>query len=36
MVFFVLFRLGAVATLSSREAVLPAYMVGLALASVFA
>jgi Kef-type K+ transport system membrane component KefB len=32
----VLFGLGALATLSSSEAVLPAYMVGLALAGVFA
>jgi Kef-type K+ transport system membrane component KefB len=36
MVFFVLFGLGALATLSRSEAVLPAYMVGLALAGVFA
>src|SRR5207244_8593236 len=36
MVFFVLFGLGALATLSSSEAVLPAYMVGLALAGIFA
>jgi Kef-type K+ transport system membrane component KefB len=36
MVFFVLFALGALATLSKSEAVLPAYMVGLALAGVFA
>ncbi len=36
MVFFVLFGLGALATLSKSEAVLPAYMVGLALAGVFA
>jgi Kef-type K+ transport system membrane component KefB len=36
MVFFMLFGLGALATLSSSEAVLPAYMVGLALAGVFA
>jgi Kef-type K+ transport system membrane component KefB len=36
MVFFVLFALGALATLSGSEAVLPAYMVGLALAGVFA
>jgi len=36
MVFFILFGLGALATLSSSEAVLPAYMVGLALAGVFA
>jgi Kef-type K+ transport system membrane component KefB len=36
MVFFVLFGLGALATLSNSEAVLPAYMVGLALAGVFA
>ena len=36
MVFFVLFGLGTLATLSNSEAVLPAYMVGLALAGVFA
>jgi len=36
MVFFILFGLGALATMSSSEAVLPAYMVGLALAGVFA
>jgi len=36
MVFFILFGLGALATLSRSEAVLPAYMVGLALAGVFA
>jgi Kef-type K+ transport system membrane component KefB len=36
MVFFVLFGLGALATLSNSEAVLPAYMVGLALAGIFA
>jgi len=36
MVFFFLFGLGALATLSKSEAVLPAYMVGLALAGVFA
>jgi Kef-type K+ transport system membrane component KefB len=36
MVFFVLFALGALATLSKSEAVLPAYMVGLALAGIFA
>lgn len=36
MVFFVLFGLGALAMLSGSEAVLPAYMVGLALAGVFA
>jgi Kef-type K+ transport system membrane component KefB len=36
MVFFILFGLGALATLSNSEAVLPAYMVGLALAGVFA
>jgi Kef-type K+ transport system membrane component KefB len=36
MVFFVLFALGWLATLSKSEAVLPAYMVGLALAGVFA
>jgi Kef-type K+ transport system membrane component KefB len=36
MVFFVLFALGALAMLSNSEAVLPAYMVGLALAGVFA
>jgi Kef-type K+ transport system membrane component KefB len=36
MVFFVLFGLGALATISNSEAVLPAYMVGLALAGVFA
>src|SRR5437867_9571819 len=35
-IFFVLFGLGALATLSRSEAVLPAYMVGLALAGVFA
>jgi Kef-type K+ transport system membrane component KefB len=36
MVFFILFGLGALATLSKSEAVLPAYLVGLALAGVFA
>jgi Kef-type K+ transport system membrane component KefB len=36
MVFFVLFALGALAMLSNSEAVLPAYIVGLALAGVFA
>jgi Kef-type K+ transport system membrane component KefB len=36
MVFFFLFGLGALATLSRSEAVLPAYLVGLALAGVFA
>jgi Kef-type K+ transport system membrane component KefB len=36
MVFFVPFALGARATLSRSEAVLPAYLVGLALAGVFA
>jgi Kef-type K+ transport system membrane component KefB len=36
MVFFILFALGWLATLSKSEAVLPAYMVGLALAGVFA
>jgi Kef-type K+ transport system membrane component KefB len=36
MVFFVLFALGALAALSRSEAVLPAYMVGLALAGIFA
>jgi len=36
MVFFVLFALGALAMLSKSEAVLPAYMVGLALAGIFA
>jgi Kef-type K+ transport system membrane component KefB len=36
MVFFVLFGLGALATMSNSEAVLPAYMVGLALAGIFA
>jgi Kef-type K+ transport system membrane component KefB len=36
MVFFVLFALGALAALSKSEAVLPAYMVGLALAGIFA
>ncbi|MDW8243726.1 MAG: cation:proton antiporter [Thermogemmata sp.] len=36
MVFFVLFGLAALATISRSEAVLPAYMVGLALAGVFA
>jgi Kef-type K+ transport system membrane component KefB len=36
MVFFMLFGLGALATLSNSEAVLPAYMVGLALAGIFA
>src|SRR5205085_8879879 len=36
MVFFVLFALGALALLSKSEAVLPAYMVGLALAGIFA
>jgi Kef-type K+ transport system membrane component KefB len=36
MVFFFLFGLGALASISGSEAVLPAYMVGLALAGVFA
>jgi Kef-type K+ transport system membrane component KefB len=36
MVFFVLFALGALAMFSKSEAVLPAYMVGLALAGIFA
>jgi Kef-type K+ transport system membrane component KefB len=36
LVFFILFGLGALATMSNSEAVLPAYMVGLALAGVFA
>jgi len=36
MVFFMLFALGWLATLSKSEAVLPAYMVGLALAGIFA
>src|SRR5438093_9614217 len=36
MVFFVLFGLRALANLSNSEAVLPAYMVGLALAGIFA
>ena len=36
MVFFVLFGLGALATMSKSEAVLPAYMVGLAMAGIFA
>jgi Kef-type K+ transport system membrane component KefB len=36
MVFFVLFALGALALESKSEAVLPAYMVGLALAGIFA
>jgi Kef-type K+ transport system membrane component KefB len=36
MVFFVLFALGALAMQARSEAVLPAYMVGLALAGVFA
>jgi Kef-type K+ transport system membrane component KefB len=36
MVFFALFGLGWLATLSNSEAVLPAYMVGLALAGIFA
>ncbi len=36
MVFFVLFALGGLAMVSGSEAVLPAYMVGLALAGVFA
>jgi Kef-type K+ transport system membrane component KefB len=36
MVFFMLFGLGWLATLSNSEAVLPAYMVGLALAGIFA
>jgi Kef-type K+ transport system membrane component KefB len=35
-VFFMLFALGALAALSKSEAVLPAYMVGLALAGIFA
>jgi Kef-type K+ transport system membrane component KefB len=36
MVFFVLFSLGALAMQARSEAVLPAYMVGLALAGIFA
>lgn len=36
MVFFVLFALGALAMQARSEAVLPAYMVGLALAGIFA
>jgi Kef-type K+ transport system membrane component KefB len=36
MVFFVLFALGSLAMQSKSEAVLPAYMVGLALAGIFA
>jgi Kef-type K+ transport system membrane component KefB len=36
MIFFILFGLGALATVSRSEAVLPAYMVGLALAGIFA
>jgi len=36
MVFFVLFALGALAMFSKSEAVLPAYMVGLALAGIMA
>ncbi len=36
MVFFVLFGLGALAALSRSEAVLPAYLVGLVLAGIFA
>jgi Kef-type K+ transport system membrane component KefB len=36
MVFFVLFALGALAMQAKSEAVLPAYMVGLALAGIFA
>jgi Kef-type K+ transport system membrane component KefB len=36
MVFFVLFGLGALAAQAKSEAVLPAYMVGLALAGIFA
>src|SRR5947209_5346479 len=36
MVFCILFGLGALATMSNSEAVLPAYMVGLALAGIFA
>jgi Kef-type K+ transport system membrane component KefB len=36
MVFFVLFALGALALQARSEAVLPAYMVGLALAGIFA
>jgi Kef-type K+ transport system membrane component KefB len=35
-VFFVLFALGALANLANSEAVLPAYLVGLGLAGVFA
>jgi len=35
-VFFVLFALGALAALANSEAVLPAYLVGLGLAGVFA
>ncbi len=35
-VFFVLFALGSLAALANSEAVLPAYLVGLALAGVFA
>ena len=36
MVLFMLFGLGALAALSRSEAVLPAYMIGLALTGVFA
>ena len=36
MVFFILFALGALAMFSKCEAVLPAYMIGLVLAGVFA
>jgi Kef-type K+ transport system membrane component KefB len=36
LIFFVLFGLGALAMFSRSEAVLPAYMVGLALAGIFA
>jgi Kef-type K+ transport system membrane component KefB len=36
LVFFILFALGWLANMSKSEAVLPAYMVGLVLASVFA
>jgi Kef-type K+ transport system membrane component KefB len=36
LVFFLLFGLGALATISNSEAVLPAYMVGLVLAGIFA
>jgi Kef-type K+ transport system membrane component KefB len=36
MVFFVLFALGSLAMQAKSEAVLPAYMVGLALAGIFA